>query len=198
VTTPRKPGAVGWVDRDEVLARTDLALLADQLLGAGRGRGRGRTWRCPAPGHGHQTGRTPPVGVFTGRDGVQRWRCHGCGAGGTAVDLVIAVRGLEFRDALRLLAGHLPPVRAAEHGTVPASSPAAAGRPPPAPRAREAGRAHREELLRRTDLAGVATRLLGPPQAGGRGRAWPCPHPAHGAEPGPSLALLTGGTGAPR
>ena len=49
-------------DRNEVLGRTDLAELADQLVGPHKGRGAGATWPCPDPGHGNQTGKTPPVG----------------------------------------------------------------------------------------------------------------------------------------
>jgi len=91
-------------DRDEVLAHTDLALLADELLGPHRGRGRSATWPCPDPGHGPQTGRTPPVSVFdTSRD-YQRWHCHGCGVGGTAADLLMTVRGVGFGEALEELA----------------------------------------------------------------------------------------------
>ena len=92
-------------DRDEVLARTDLGALADELLGARRGRGRSATWACPDAGHGPQTGRTPPVSVFVPVGGVERWRCHGCGAGGTAADLVMTTQGVGFGEALALLAG---------------------------------------------------------------------------------------------
>ena len=60
-------------------------------------------WPCPSDQHA-QTGRTPPVSVFNSRRGEQRWRCHGCGDGGTAIDLVLAVRGGTPRDALDFLA----------------------------------------------------------------------------------------------
>lgn len=92
-------------DRDEVLARTDLGALADELLGARRGRGRSATWPCPDPGHGPQTGRTPPVSAFRPAGGHERWRCHGCGAGGTAADLVMTTQGVAFGEAVALLAG---------------------------------------------------------------------------------------------
>lgn len=91
-------------DRDEVLARTDLAGLADEVLGERKGRGASASWRCPEPGHGPQTGRTPPVTVFTGRAGIERWHCHGCGADGTAIDLIMRTQGVVVRDALALLA----------------------------------------------------------------------------------------------
>lgn len=89
-------------DRDEVVARVDLGALADRLLG--QRHPRSRTWACPNPSHS-QTGRTPPVGIFTGRRGHQRWHCHGCGAGGTAIDLVLAAGpARDFREALEWLA----------------------------------------------------------------------------------------------
>jgi hypothetical protein len=91
-------------DRDEVLARTDLGVLADELLGPHRGRGRSATWPCPDPGHGPQTGRTPPVSMFTSSSGQERWRCHACSAGGTAADLVMTTQGVNFGEALALLA----------------------------------------------------------------------------------------------
>lgn len=90
-------------DRDALLAAVDLRQLADDLVGSGGATGRARTWHCPNPQHA-QTGRTPPVSVFTSRRGEQRWRCHGCGEGGTAIDLVLACRGGTLRDAMTYLA----------------------------------------------------------------------------------------------
>lgn len=91
------------VDRDRVLAAIDLPLLADELLGPRRGPNRSGTWPCPSPQHA-QTGRTPPVSIFATASGEQRWHCHGCGIGGSAVDLVMAARGAPVRDALEELA----------------------------------------------------------------------------------------------
>ncbi len=90
-------------DRDRILAEVDLASLADELLGPRNGNERSGTWACPIPNHA-QTGRTPPLSVFRSRRGEQRWTCHGCGAAGTAIDLVMAVRGCDVREALALLA----------------------------------------------------------------------------------------------
>jgi hypothetical protein len=73
-------------DRTALVAGTDLRQLADDLLGGHRGE-RNPMWRCPNPNHA-QTGRTPPMSIFIGHRGEQRWRCHGCGMGGTAIDLV--------------------------------------------------------------------------------------------------------------
>jgi DNA primase len=90
-------------DRDAIVAAVDLAALADELLGPRSGTARTPTWRCPRPAH-RQTGRTPPVTVFTTRRGEQRWTCHGCGNAGTAIDLVMQIRGIDVADALADLA----------------------------------------------------------------------------------------------
>ena len=90
-------------DRDALLAAVDLRALADDLLGSAGTNGRARMWPCPNSQHA-QTGRTPPVSIFTGRRGDQRWRCHGCGDGGTAIDLVLACQGGSARDAMTYLA----------------------------------------------------------------------------------------------
>lgn len=80
----------------------DLGDLADTLLGPRHPRT--RSWRCPNPAHS-QTGRTPPVSIFTGRAGRQRWHCHGCGEGGTAIDLAIrAGTAADVREAIEWLA----------------------------------------------------------------------------------------------
>jgi hypothetical protein len=89
-------------DRAAILAGVDLAALADDMLGPRRGTQATPSWPCPVPTHA-QTGRTPPVTVYSGRSGDQRWACHGCGAGGTAIDLVMAVQGVDVRRALELL-----------------------------------------------------------------------------------------------
>ncbi|HYZ97924.1 MAG TPA: toprim domain-containing protein [Acidimicrobiales bacterium] len=115
-------------DREAILARVDLELLADELLGARRGGG--RLWSCPNPDHA-QTGRTPPLSVFRTRHGTQRWRCHGCGDAGTAIDLVIAAgRAGGVGEALAWLAawshtppGPLPPARPPGQRTRPRSDP---------------------------------------------------------------------------
>jgi hypothetical protein len=85
-------------DRGAIVAGTDLCQLADELLGGHKGE-RNPTWRCPNPGHA-QTGRTPPVSIFNGNRGEQRWRCHGCGWGGTAIDLVVVTRSTNVVGAL--------------------------------------------------------------------------------------------------
>lgn len=89
-------------DRDRILAAVDLPALADELLGTRRG-ARTATWRCPSETHA-QTGRTPPVTVFTTRRGEQRWTCHGCGESGTAIDLVMVTHHVDVKGALEWLA----------------------------------------------------------------------------------------------
>ncbi len=111
-------------DRDLLLERTDLRALADELLGERKGRGVHASWPCPAPAHGPQTGRTPPVSVFADRGGIERWHCHACGAGGTAVDCVMVVERVRVREALEFLA-----IRAGIDAT-------SADRPRPRPRIR--------------------------------------------------------------
>lgn len=90
-------------DRERLLASVDLELLADEFLGTRKGTHASGMWACPDPQHA-QTGRTPPVSVFRSRRGEQRWRCHGCGAGGTALDLVMAVARCDVRVAFDILA----------------------------------------------------------------------------------------------
>lgn len=48
---------------------------------------------------------TPSFTIFTGKDGVERFNCFGCGAQGDAIDFVENARGLSRRDAIRMLAG---------------------------------------------------------------------------------------------
>lgn len=116
-------------DRDRLLDSTDLPALADELLGHRTGSERSPTWPCPNPNHA-QTGATPPVTVFTGRNGFQRWHCHGCGDGGTAIDLVIAVDRCNVKDALETLAR-----RAGQAGDdrAPCRARQRSTRPPPPP-----------------------------------------------------------------
>jgi len=91
------------VEDGVVAGRIDLAALADELLGPRRGTARSGTWPCPSPQHA-QTGRTPPVSVYRSSRGEERWHCHGCGIGGSAVDLVMVARGTTVAEALEDLA----------------------------------------------------------------------------------------------
>lgn len=91
-------------DRDELLRRIALDELCDDLLGPRKGRGCSGSWSCPSSDHGPQTGRTPPLTTVTSLTNEQRWRCHACGAGGTALDLVMISRQLDFKHAIEFLA----------------------------------------------------------------------------------------------
>ena len=90
-------------DRDELLARTDLAALADELLGFHAGNGRHARWPSPVPNH-PQTGRTPPMSIFVDHRGIERWTCFATGANGTAIDLVMTATGRSVGDAMAWLA----------------------------------------------------------------------------------------------
>ena len=94
---------IAMYERDRILAAVDLAALADELLGARKGTHASGSWPCPNPQHA-QTGRTPPVSVFRSRRGEQRWRCHGCGDGGSAIDLVMAATRCDVREAFDVIA----------------------------------------------------------------------------------------------
>lgn len=118
-------------DRDRVIQIIDLAVLADELLGPHKGT-RTPTWRCPDEQH-TQTGRTPPVTVFKTRRGEQRWTCHGCGASGTAIDLVMATQQVDVKEALAWLAGRAG-IGETDEWRPTRARPAAAPAPPPEPK----------------------------------------------------------------
>ena len=89
------------VDRDDVLARTDLPALLDSLSGPAPRGGPGARWHCPDPGHPDEH---PSVSVFTDHRGVQRWRCWSGGHGGTAIDALVVARSMSVGEALEQLA----------------------------------------------------------------------------------------------
>ncbi|MBW3641883.1 MAG: molecular chaperone, partial [Actinobacteria bacterium] len=91
-------------DRDEVLAHTDLAALAAELCGPPRGQGAGAKWHCPNPDHPDAH---PSMSVFTGQRS-QRWKCHACGDGGTAIDLWMTVRKCGVAEAIEDLGARTP------------------------------------------------------------------------------------------
>ncbi len=89
------------IDRDAVLDATDLADLATEICGEPHGRGRGARWHCPNPAHPDEH---PSMGIFQGVHGRWRWKCHACGEGGTAIDLLMTGAGMNVRDAILHLA----------------------------------------------------------------------------------------------
>ena len=103
-------------DRDELLARLSVAAVLEELGGPPRG----RSWPCPNPTHA-QTGRTPPVSIDP-TDVL--WNCHGCGAGGTAIDASVLAHHITVAEAfarLRDRAGldrRPPPISPHEPGLV--------------------------------------------------------------------------------
>lgn len=109
-------------DRAELFAAVDLAA---EFTAAALTQGRNRQWPCPSPHHA-QTGTTPPVAITTGPDGYDLWHCHGCGAGGTVVDLYRLTRGVDTAEAFALVRAkvgtrghHRPPRRAPEQSAPP-------------------------------------------------------------------------------
>lgn len=112
------------VDRDELLARVDLAALLDELVAPADQR---RRWHCPDRDHPDEH---PSVTIRVGAGGVERWRCWSGGHGGTAIDAVVAARRVDVGEAIRWLAHHSntnPTVRPR-----PAPPIAAVGEPDPA------------------------------------------------------------------
>lgn len=101
-------------DIDAILDRIDLERLADELCGPRRGRGSGARWPSPVPDH-PQTGKTPPMSIFTDRRGRQRWTCWSTGTSGTAIDLVSVNRHVDISASIQWLAdraGHvIEPIR---------------------------------------------------------------------------------------
>lgn len=50
---------------------------------------------------------TPSFTIFTGKDGVDRFNCFGCGAKGDVIDFVQQVKGVEWKDAILILGGEI-------------------------------------------------------------------------------------------
>jgi hypothetical protein len=96
--------AVPRVDIADVLARSDLAALLDQLTQRDAG---SRRWHCPIPGHDDDHA---SVTIFTDHRGHQRWRCWSGDDThrGDAIDLVAIIRRLSRGDAIAWLADRLP------------------------------------------------------------------------------------------
>jgi DNA primase len=102
VTARRDVATARW-DLDDVLARTDLASLLDEVTQPSSSGARGRRWHCPIPQHDDVH---PSVTILTDRSGHQRWRCWSGDDThrGDAIDLVKATQGLPTGQAIDLLA----------------------------------------------------------------------------------------------
>lgn len=101
-SSARQPARPRW-RIDEVLDRTDLASLLDELAVPASYTVRGRRWHCPLPDHDDQH---PSVTMHVDTRGHERWRCwSGDGTHrGDAIDLVMATQRIDRRDALDWLA----------------------------------------------------------------------------------------------
>ena len=101
---------------DDVLARTDLGQLLDELAVPATLQFRGRRWHCPLPDHDDQH---PSVTMHTDHRGHERWRCWSGSHRGDAIDLVALIQRVARGEAVDWLARRagmipdqpLPPVR---------------------------------------------------------------------------------------
>ncbi len=48
---------------------------------------------------------TPSFTIFKGQDGIERFHCFGCGAGGDVLDFVRQIKGVDLAEAIRILDG---------------------------------------------------------------------------------------------
>lgn len=62
----------------------------------------GREFVACCPFH---TEDTASFTIFTGNDGVERFHCFGCGERGDVLDFVRAIKGVDLREAIRVLDG---------------------------------------------------------------------------------------------
>ena len=127
--SPNGSGRPRW-EIDDVLARTDLAGLLDQLAQPATHAVRGRRWHCPMPDHNDHHA---SVTMHTDHRGHERWRCWSGDTThrGDAIDLITATQRFPRGEAIDWLAGRagmipdqpLPPVtrkpRAARPARVP-------------------------------------------------------------------------------
>ena len=122
MTTERRPK---W-RIDDVIARTDLAHLLDELAQPAAHNSRGRRWHCPLPSHDDQH---PSVTMHTDHRGHERWRCWSGDDThrGDAIDLVAATQRLPHVEAVDWLARRagmipdqpLPPIRRKSRPSTP-------------------------------------------------------------------------------
>ena len=91
----------------DVLDRTDLAALLDELTVPSTQLGPGRRWHCPMPEHDDHRA---SVTMHSDRRGHERWRCWSGDHRGDAIDLVTAVSNRNRSEAIDWLFTdiHLP------------------------------------------------------------------------------------------
>ncbi len=111
VSRDRRPR---W-DIGDVLDRTDLSVLLDELTQPAERHGPGRRWHCPAPAHDDHRA---SVTLHRDHRGHERWRCWSGDHRGDAVDLVMVTSSRSRADAIDWLANRaglipnqaLPPI----------------------------------------------------------------------------------------
>jgi DNA primase len=111
---------------EDVLARTDLAALLDELAQPATHAIRGRRWHCPIPDHADHHA---SVTMHTDHRGHERWRCWSGDHThrGDAIDLVTATQHMTRGDAIEWLASRagmipdrpLPPITRKPHTARP-------------------------------------------------------------------------------
>jgi len=62
----------------------------------------GSEWVALCPFHVEDT---PSFTIFTGRDNIQRYHCFGCGEHGDVLDFVQIIKGVDLKEAIRILGG---------------------------------------------------------------------------------------------
>lgn len=62
----------------------------------------GEEWVACCPFHAEDT---PSFTVFRGKDGVERMHCFGCGVKGDVLDFVQGIKGVDIKEAIRILGG---------------------------------------------------------------------------------------------
>jgi len=121
------------LDRIEVLSRVSLADVLTAELGHPRRSG-GELWWPSVDAARPGTGKSPPTHIVgADSNGIEHFKDFASGRSGTAVDVLIITRGLDFADALRVLAeraGVVPGAALPPRPPRPAVAPAVPGAPP--------------------------------------------------------------------